>query len=323
VSKRIVILGGGMSGLVAAWALRDLEPVLIEGGPCIGGDFARGGLKLLRSTPYVGNMLLDLGCRYSPANPRGGILYRGSVWHHPGLLRSMDADQRYAIQSSHWSKTRGHPTVDPKCMDDPMGDGPQESLNFDFGEFKLGVSKMMGERIMLSNKVIAMTGDSVITDHYGSRRTVPFDYAIITLPRWLASGIVPFTLEPTKPATLVIVTCENMSDMDERRQWDYIYTPELLAVHRVVLSKHGAQLEVSSKHPVGNLLKDIAALGEIGYKIEAKRMHTIPGHLEFDSFPATVPENMLLLGRYAEWNSRALTHTSLERVMAWRAERGI
>src|SRR5439155_24754211 len=44
--KDAVVVGGGIAGLTAAWRLRDLDTILLESEPCVGGrirSFERDG----------------------------------------------------------------------------------------------------------------------------------------------------------------------------------------------------------------------------------------------------------------------------------------
>lgn len=344
MSKRVVILGGGMSGIVALWALRDLDPLLIEATGRLGGSFGDGGLKLLRATPSVETMLADLGVPHERYTPRGGLLALGIVEPHPQWFREQTAATRDSLQDWHWAKTRqGARERDPlrdglartTCMDDPMGNGPQQALKYSQAILGANVLGHFAGRLMMDWRVTSILDGWLCVDStFGGKKReeqVPFDFLVITLPLWisyrLAKTTLGYRLPERRPTTLVILDAYANTVQTEEKlsRWDYIYTPTLHAVHRIVVGQNSrtAQLEVASHHPVGNVLSDLQTLRAYGFDLIQEKMSATPGHVVpnwgEDERPK-VPDNVLLLGRYAEWEPRALTHTSLERVLEWRAK---
>ena len=110
--KRIVILGGGMSGLVSAVALYDYAKdkskryhITVIEPSTPGGSFTDGGFKYFHGTSTFKVMLADLGIQYTSAPISGGILVDGKVEKYPDYLQDLPQPQLRRRQG-HESRAR-------------------------------------------------------------------------------------------------------------------------------------------------------------------------------------------------------------------------
>src|SRR4029077_12983985 len=119
----IVILGGGIAGLLAAYTTRHHRPVVLEASGKLGGNFAAGGLKYLHGIYEMEQLLTELGVPFDH-HITSGMLHTGDAIHpHPHWLRAASPELRRGIQFDHWVKTRGtYMDFRDDCMNDPLGD---------------------------------------------------------------------------------------------------------------------------------------------------------------------------------------------------------
>jgi len=223
MKKKMVIVGGGISGLIASWVYTQvpgLDVIVLEPGKP-GGDFAAGGLKYIHKTDPMEELLQDLRITYTDYSVQGGILLHGAVEPFPGVLKGMNKDRALRIQHDHYRKTR---QIEPdafasRSMNDPESSGPRKALRCD-------MERMLKSLIELAPIVKdgcqRLSGNNVVGN---SGAKYPFDYLVLTIPIWMIKPMVWFPLPDTMAIKLNLVMVDPPEKVDAFAQWDYVYTP--------------------------------------------------------------------------------------------------
>jgi flavin-dependent dehydrogenase len=177
--KKIVVIGGGVSGLIASYVLSrrpDVEVVIYEETK-IGGEFLAGGLKYIHYTEPMRQLMAELDLLHSNYNINGGIHLNECVLPYPNCFALMTRERVERIQSDHWRKTRrAEPGPDAKkAMNDPMSAKPRQALRCDFYDF---VKALASRARVLKGSATALT-EKTVTIH---GKEVPFDFCVVTAP---------------------------------------------------------------------------------------------------------------------------------------------
>lgn len=306
----ILILGGGISGLLAAYGFRDRRPVLLEAKGRLGGAYTAGGLKYIRRTLDFERLLRGLDMKWSPHTPRG-LVFAGGLYHqHPQWLRSQPAHLAAAIQKTHWRKTRG--TAEgfrDDCMNDPFAEGPEtEALRCDHQELidNLVIQSIGGGARTITGTVVeAIEEDHVIAS--GSRW--PYTWLFPTLPLGLLAKLAPWAKLPSaRPRPLTVATFYIKTGDQATPSWDYMYTPTLPMISRIAwLGPGWFQTEAPGKVEPEAILyetKQALAIFADGEKFSMDGYKVIQGHLSPLGNPLEWPSNWRPLGRFAQWEPR-------------------
>lgn len=324
--KRMVIVGGGISGLIASWVFtqcRGLDVKVVEPGKP-GGDFMAGGLKYMHNTDEMCEMLRDLGVNYANYSVQGGILLHGNVEAHPGCFRGMDKDRALRIQHDHYRKTR---KLEPdsfaaRSMNDPEANGPRRALRCD-------MERVMRELIqrapLVKASAIAIEPHKLMVNNGTVDSPIPYDYLLTTLPLWVNKKLAWFGEElPTGMAVkLNLIMVEPPQKGDDYAQWDYVYTPytpENL-IHRISPRDGGYTLEFNGDWPDDapkddpdplsiRITSELNFLFKDGWALsDAKK--GLNGHLIPLATKPDWPQNVRPIGRFAQWDPRATSDVVL------------
>lgn len=333
----IVILGGGIAGLLAAFAFRHLKPTIVERSDMLGGNFTAGGLKYIHHTAATAALLRFLGFEIEPYNPRG-VLHWGDLFlDYPSGFIELDPSDRRTIQVAHWVKTRG--TIKgfrDDCMNDPMGE--HGALRIDHGEL---ISKLAKEVIASGCPIWLSSEVSAIEHQPGNvhlrllkappgvgEQVIPYDVLIPTLPIGNLSALAIWADLPSiEPSRLWVCPFEIPHDK-WRLDWDYMYTPQAQWVSRI--SRVGCNISVEmpaqdwkESRAVERMAHDLQIIfnqpvGSCG----APR--AIPGHIRPLATERAIkwPDHWYPLGRFAEWDPRATADKVYARALVLAAQIG-
>jgi len=307
--KRVVIVGGGISGLICSYVFRkrkDVRTTILEPNR-IGGEFIAGGLKYIHRTDAMASMLIDLGLIFSNYVTRGGILLRGKVLPYPKCLRSMETEEARRIQDDHYRKTR---LAEPgkhsaRAMNDPASTKPRKALRTDF------VSLI--ESLAAGNEFIRLPLKSVMRHAVilGDGRLIPYDYLVMTIPLWAIRRCVDWYVPHGIAMKLNIV---NMAPRRDRfAKWDYVYTPYTPenAVHRFSIQDAGYAVEVNGELDMDRVAGDLNFIFSSGWAIR-NIQRDLKGHLLPLKEKTEWPSNVAPIGRFAQWDSRITADVTLE-----------
>lgn len=323
----IAIVGGGISGLIAAWVAQRAgrDTIIVEASPKLGGNFNQGGLKYIRATPEMASLLMDLNIPFNHYMPLGALYMDGRVYSHPEWLNSREPGVKAKIQRLHWHKTRGTAfDVAPTCMNDPRGEASDLAIQCDHD---LLIQRLIDftDRVEKNTNlpVKRIDGSTVYCDG----ATFFYDRLILTIPLPFISKIAPHARlpEPDMRFTHVADFCfvdnrnEHLLKVGGYGLWDYLYTPFHDLISRVSRTKVGYQVEipscVSSGWSEDEVIKELEDMFQSNVAIS--RAGRIPGHIVPLKERIQWPKHWLPLGRYAEWEQRQTTEKVLDRVAAW------
>jgi hypothetical protein len=311
MSERVVIVGGGMSGLVAAWVFMEhgQSPVVLE-PKAPGGDFLMGGLKYIHKTHPMMDMLDGLEVTWDEYTVSGGILLRGAVLPFPDCLDGMAPDESARIQADHFRKTRRMDigSFGSRSMNDPgSGKSDRRALRCDPQAL---VNALVAETEVVKTGVQRIERNRVqLTD--GS--WMPFDKLVVTIPLWVAHQICDWYLPEGMAMLLNIVRVAPWKDPFAK--WDYVYTPYTPgdAIHRLSAVEGGWDAEVNGEWDSmeNKTMDDLASLFPAGFRV-VNTVKGIKGHLlELPEAPKW-PDHIAPLGRFAKWDPRATTDVTLD-----------
>lgn len=309
-----LILGGGISGLLAAHVFGGKGTALIERGNKVGGNYLAGGLKYLRLTTNLRLLLEQLRVPWHSYFPSGALLWVNALHKHPEWMRLLTEDKRREIQKIHWKRTRG--SLDgfkDTCMNDPMGEGDAEATRLDHARLLTALeesAKAKGTTIFTETDIRSVQEGWIDTN----MGTMPYKRLITTLPLTASRNIFKHVSIPEVQSKLLTVARSKKLPgfLMERGalEFDYIYTPMMSLFHRI------------SRRPDNHWeLEGTGLIPEPEHHFEGEitfdNVALIPGHLVPLDTPVAWPSNILALGRFAEWDTRSTAEKSLDRLIAW------
>lgn len=329
----IIILGGGIAGLLGAYALRRAKPTIIEASGKLGGNFAAGGLKYIHDTPEIRQLLRELELPFEPYHPRAAIHVDGMEWPHPDHLMGVSPMKRYQIQFKHWIKTRASSIgFREDCMNNPTGD--HAALRCDHIELMRRLERKVrdaGCEIRLGSTVHSIAeGNARIHLQEGvSGVSMGYDILIPTLPLGLLSKLAPWASFPTADVTKLAIFELTLPIFTNAWDYDYMYTPEAKWVSRLVWPNRGALMaEVPWHLPQGEAYPSQPTLNSVtpwvvsilkdtfGIEGVCTDSRFIPGHLQPLTRMPDWPADWFPLGRFAQWDSRATADKVYARALA-------
>lgn len=307
MKKRVVIVGGGPSGLVSAHIFRrcGTSVKLLEPGK-LGGEFLSGGLRYIHHTEEMERMLDRLEVAFSPYKVSGGIHLKGLVRPYPDHLWSLPQEDAQRIQTDHYRKTRRTLPDDPStAMNDPARKGPRRALRCDFHEM---IEALASGLDIVDRGLKYITPDHIVLSN---GQMLEFDFLVVTIPLWLLRDMAPFYIPETVAARLNVAIVKPR--VDNYVQWDYVYTPYTPAdcIHRFSPSGGGYEVEANGQLDHVGLESDLHFIFPDGFVIENVR-EGLKGHLlPLDAQPEW-PFNIAPIGRFAKWDSRSTMDVALE-----------
>lgn len=308
--KRLVVIGGGVSGLVAAevFNYQGWHTTIIEGGT-LGGEFMTGGLKYMHKTDAMVELFRRLEVISSSYTVHGGILLRGEVIPYPQCFREMDPDDVERIQQDHYRKTRR--TTPGKhartAMNDPAATGPRQALRCDFQDFIETMADVPDAIV----RAFATSVDHEANVVHTSEGSVSYDALIITVPLWIIKRLVTFYVPEGVAMRLNVLQVSPRRD--DYAGYDYVYTPYTPhdCIHRLSPLNGGYSLEANGTLRTVDVQADLSFLFPDGYSLDGYK-EGLKGHLLPLTAKPAWPSNIAPLGRFATWNSRATTDSTLD-----------
>jgi len=309
MKPRVVLIGGGMSGLIASYVFRRLqaEVLVIESG-ALGGEFLAGGLKYIHHTIGMINLFDELGVVYSDYAISGGIMLRGGVHPYPKYLHSLPGSEAARIRADHYRKTR-RTEADAEsaatAMNDPAAAKPRKAIRAHFPEV---ITKLAGGLMVMKTAVTGIRGGALQT---ASGVSVPYDYCVVTIPLWAVRRMADFYVPEGVAMKLNVIQVHPLRD--RYVQWDYVYTPYTPAdaVHRFSPSGSGYSVEINGQLDVPRMHSDLNFIFQDGWAID-QVTEGLKGHLLPLEVEPEWPNNIAPLGRFATWNSRSTMDVVLE-----------
>lgn len=312
--NRVLIVGGGISGLIASYVftkmcsglnVRIMEP----GKP--GGEFTAGGLKYIHRTDAMASMLGDLGVVYSNYGIRGGILLHGAVEPYPKCLSEMDSERAKRIQYDHYRKTRRQEPTEfsSRAMNDPESVGERRALRCDYER----MIDTLARRATFVRSRLAKIGPGVVLTDRGN--SLEFDYLVLTIPLFVIKRLADFYVPEGHAMRLNLINVVPQSD--EYARWDYVYTPYTPAdvIHRISAMDGGYTCEANGELDMEDAIDDLSFIFKSGYYVRELK-EGLKGHLLPLPSKPEWPSNVAPLGRFAKWDPRSTADVVLDDAIA-------
>lgn len=309
--KKVVIIGGGISGLICAWTLsKHADVTVLEKGE-LGGEFLAGGLKYIHRTERVERMFDAMDVPWSGFMVKGGILLRGTVETYPGYLQTIEKKSAQRIQNDHFRKTRRTEPGDfgRNAMNDPAASKPKKAIRCDFSEL---VSNLASSVRVLKTQALQIGDGLIVCSDEKKMLTIDYDYLVVTAPLWVVKRMTTWDIPDCAAMELNIAIVTPR--VDEFSSWDYVYTPYTPAncVHR--LSPDGGDYAVEANGQLDHLdlASDLNFLFGGGWALKSLRTG-LKGHLLPLEHQPKHPDNVALMGRFACWEPRMTVDVTLDK----------
>jgi len=298
----IAIVGGGIAGLTAGFYLSEKDITIFSDK--LGGEYLKGGFKYLHHTHYVEVLVNGLGITYDIEKVDGAILHNRKTFHHPDIFWT-NTRLAHDLQMKHWSKTRGDKKFDNRCMDDPT------NQNYPRGKIECHTGKVISELIDINEsknriKLGAIDREdlmNIVEEYDKVIYTIPIDFLIGKKLKYEILHSYKFKYDGYYP-------------------FEYLYTPDFdVPFHRLGFDHayHTVDVEVDGRNFMSELNNTFPfwAKDELGITVtELLDQTQLKGHIAEDcNFEKSIPENVFLLGRYAEFNKRVLFHNVVDRIV--------
>jgi hypothetical protein len=311
--KKVIIIGGGVSGLLCAYAFRkynDVETLILEPGT-LGGEFLTGGLKYIHKTDAMMSMFTELGLAFSDYMVKGGIYLKETVMPYPKVFADMKPEEAMRIQADHYRKTRRTEPGDDakKAMNDPAAVKPRAALRTQFEEMVRMLAKSAEKHGAILDDGVNALGDFMAFTKRG--RAMQYDYLVSTIPLWVMMRLAPWPTPHGLAMNLNVI--DVVPARDSYSRWDYVYMPYTPAgaIHRISPNEEGYSVEVNGELDDVKLAADLNFIFKGGWHIR-KIQKGLKGHLLPLEESIEWPENVAPLGRFAKWDSRATMDVTLE-----------
>jgi hypothetical protein len=307
--KNVLIIGGGISGLIASYVFkqnRSLNVKIMEPGQP-GGEFTAGGLKYIHRTDAMAAMLSDLGMVFSNYPIHGGILLHGAVEPYPKVFSEMPKDRADRIRFDHYRKTRRHEPDEfaSKAMNDPEDVEPRRAIRCDFQAM---ISELAGRCEFIKARLGRIEPQFVLSDQ-GDKFW--YDYLVLTIPLWVIKSVAHFSVPEGHAMRLNVANVQVRKD--PYAKWDYVYTPytPANAIHRISPNDGGYSCEVNGELDKTALISDLNFIFKDGwYTLNVRE--GLKGHLLPLAERPDWPENVAPLGRFAKWDPRSTADVVLD-----------
>jgi len=329
---RVVILGGGISGLLAAHVFREegishisdeivqrdsarivrfrnesLVPTVIERDEP-GGQWLAGGLRTLRNTKAMRDLLDGLGLAYSKFMVASGILLRGTVRPYPAYFRQgLGLEEAEKTLSDLWAKCH---TTQPSGrkrwhMPDAEKGWSRAALQSDWEEFV----KLLAEPCDLVRGTFDHATQGEV--HLDGGRIIPFDRLVVTLPLWEVAGRMWFDVPSGAAVRLTLGYV--LPSKDEYLHWDSVYTPYTpgRCVQRLSTYQDGYVVEASGRPMRVALESDLQFLFPDGYELRWVKTG-LHGYLLPLEQQVDWPFEVGPVGRFAQWLPDGRAHDAYE-----------
>lgn len=301
----ISIFGGGIAGLTAAvYSIRKHPTAKIKiYTKDVGGNFEAGGLKYLKFTKYTKMFLAELGyddCSVRAVN--GGVLIDENIESFPLYMFAVFNTVR--IQEQYWKKTgRNMKKFDPSCMNDAYDYRTELISDIDKTQFMEKMVKVINEFCEIEFVDFSVElFDEVCKSS---------DVVIYTLPLPLLDSKLSVKIKPNFTQSNLFIHRYELESL-KGIWYDYLYVPQNdYRFHRLSFNNRTNTMDVEingdANHLVDSDVLDFLLKHTDEKHFDKISVTNIKGQITEDvkwSVEKFLPKNVLLLGRFAEWNKR-------------------
>jgi hypothetical protein len=343
---KYVILGGGISGLIAHHYLKDEDCIIIEQDNVFGGATSRpsslGGIRIIPDSEitraFMKELLLPIyECRYSV-----GLFWLGQFHNLLGAARTFDL---VTILNDYCRKTRRQSYYD---IPDEEKDSIMSGIQVKMHKYQKDIPYLGGidyvlnslileaqDKAFLGSEVERIENKAVITSNGA---IIDFDYLITTIPLYIFLGMMgtPIQLDhvPIRFLNIKPEEPKGIYGMDNDLKYPaYIYFPGLgYPFHRMSFPRRinsigggineilieTTEMDLKKNDKIWDTLEHIGLLNKDESVIVEEFQQDI-GHFHYsEGGQALVKEledfDVYCLGRYAEWNHNSNIETVISRI---------
>lgn len=327
--KKIAVIGAGITGISAVLWMNKLgikpEQITVFTKD-IGGDYTKGGLKYISYTnetyTFI-NKILNLD--FSVHRINGAVFWDSLVHPFPEYFW-YDNELGVEIQRQYWMKTRGGVDgYDTRCMNEPWNYKNQLKI-----VPSIGIKGMMQQ--MIDKFMTSCTWYDKQIDWEMMEQVInKYDLVIYTIP--VHPLFTLLSVKPEKELTNAKLTIHRFK-LNTNRQiwWEYMYVPQLgYPFHRLdIIQNNGINVDVEMNNVNIDLMETFYHLNKIMKTLfhgdvviynnnKSSNIINIKGQIKYDlsdkDIIEKIPKNVMLLGRYAEWNKRITWDKVLSKLM--------
>ena len=324
--KPIIIVGGGPAGVAAALVLAKHHEVTVIDPLGTGGNPGGGGLFYIHQSELFDSTFKVWGIRCEQRAVRSGLYLKGRVYSFKAAADHFGKEPLRQFVLHHYTKTRRttygfHDTA----MNEGGQAGPQRYM-VSVGALGRAVEdrvKVMRKGVVawypgantLDVRRSALSGDN--------QEHLEYSHLVWTLPLPLTLSMlgirspVPLHASDAYMARVEAPSCRDFVD------WDFVYTPYTPgnSLYRLSPLPDGAYNAEGVSEQA--LMLDVNSVFGSDASIVGKPRYIRTAHV-FGEVPVFQhPSNVLVLGRFAQWDPRMTMDKALERAERWRAANGL
>lgn len=317
---RIIVVGSGISAMVASWAARAHDLTCWSPSGRFGGQFGAGPFRLVRATDNFCAMLDQLELIYEPFETQPGMLVKpGQVLPLPDAYAAINRTLRDQIRKEYAFKYGGSANSgmpEPELV-------PTAALDFDYAHFTKAIEADTDiergrlQRVDIDRKVATFLRDF-------REIQVPFDAMIVACPMLaLSNAFHPISMAPelpshsTAPVGLVhVATPDSRGEtIDELVGFDAIWTPitPRRALMRMSHVSFGYVCEFRNDASAEELQEDLAFALPLGHDV-VKIERGLRGNVVAGQNTGKLPANVYAAGPHATGKMNT-PDTTLDRMM--------
>ena len=314
--KKIAVIGFGITGISAVKYLLSLgikTSQIDVFSKDIGGDYNKGGLKYILHTPDTEKFFDEIiEMEYLVNRINGAVYIKGQAHPFPEYFW-YERELGDTIQKQYWIKTRKSTDgFDTSCMNEPWHYKNQLKI-VPQGDF---IQKMVTD-VFRANQY--MVKKQPIDSEVLAEMINKYDLIISTFPIYPLFNLLGIDSKKQEQFESAKLTIQRFQMNKHKPFWfEYLYVPSFdYSFHRMDFKPAFIDVEINnSSDDYGELHKQVSkivntlSVGKIGvlHNTNPSLTINIKGQIKFDltdyQILEKIPKNVMLLGRYAEWNKR-------------------
>jgi len=320
---KIVVVGGGPAGIAACLALAPRHDVVVFDPNGLGGNVASIGLFYIHRSPLFDSALRAWKVPHEVADVKAGMMLDGRVLSFDEVEQRYGSERFRSFVLHHYIKTRRSTYGFHHTAMNAAGKAGKQKYELDFRRLATAVQRRV--RVLMTpveREGLDLQGRSVLVPGF-KRET--FDAIVLTLPLPILYRVLGVGNPPVLRATDAYTTFVKTVGGNDIGHWDYVYTPFTPgnSVYRVSPVEATGTFAVESVETGRGLYIDVQAVFGADASFASRPVHVRGAHVFGEAPLPELPPDVLLLGRFAQWEPRMTMDKALARVTAWRDERGL
>lgn len=318
---KVVVVGGGPAGIAACLALAQKHDVVVFDPNGLGGNIASIGLFYIHRSPLFDAALSAWGIPYSVADVRAGMFLGGRVLSFDEVLKKHGQERFRSFVLHHYVKTRRTTYGFHHMAMNEGGKAGKQKYLLDYRRLSGAIQRRV-RLVMTPVTGFDLRGRNVVHD----AGTEPFDALVLTLPLPVLYRLLDVTNPPALGSTDAFTTFVKTATSHDISAWDFVYTPFTPGNSMYRVSSVGGvsgTFAAESVEAGRGLAIDAHAVFGDDATFASRSLRVRGAHVYGEAPLPKLPSNVLLLGRFAQWEPRMTMDKALARASDWRNERGM